>query len=72
MWIILKRNAKKMNTHVQNEDTLKLGHNKLGCERTLIMDRFLGQIGYIIAQIYPVITNPGYNERKWSAPSCSL
>jgi hypothetical protein len=24
------------------------------------------------AQINPVITNPGYNEQKWSVPSCLL
>jgi hypothetical protein len=50
---------------------MKLGYNELGYnEHLVIMSRFLSQIGHISTQIKPVITKPGYNEQKWTVPSC--
>jgi hypothetical protein len=54
-------------------NTVKLGYNELGYnEQLVITNKFLSQIGYFTTQINPDITNPGYNEQKWSVPSCSL
>ncbi len=52
-------------------NTVKLGYNVV-IEHSVKTNRFLRQIGYISTQINPVITNPGYIEQNWSAPSCSL
>jgi hypothetical protein len=39
---------------------VKLGYNELD-EHSVIMNRFLGRIGYFSTKINPVMKNPGYN-----------
>ncbi len=39
--------------------------NSVVKEHLVITNRFIGQIGYIITQINPVITNPNYITNKY-------
>jgi len=57
----------------KNYCTVKLGYNELGYnEHSDIMNKYFGPKSPFTTQIDPVITNPGYNERIWQVPSCSL
>jgi hypothetical protein len=52
---------------------VKLGYNELGYnEHSVITNKQFGPKCPFTTQIDPVITNPGYNERFWLVPSCSL
>ncbi len=46
--------------------------NSVVNEHSVTTNRFLIKISHFTSKIYPVITNPSYNEQKWPVPSCSL
>ncbi len=44
--------------------SIKLSLSSVVNEHSVITNIILGQIGHFTTQIDPVITNPGYNERR--------
>ncbi len=46
--------------------------NSVVNKHSVITNRIWSQIGNFSTQINPVLTNPDYNEQKWTVPRCSL